>query len=222
LVRATDNMDKLRTRALEIGIYLPLGAYSKVRDQITDLDAAGLRKLYSDLVGRGQQRMQPMERAVRRRSARVERRVQESAGTVASRTRREATKTARRAEAAASATAPKMPRVAAPTDASKLPIGRYDSLTADEIAQRTRGLTQTDLAKVYKYEKANQNRATVLEMIESKFIDLPIPTYDALTVEEIDSRLSRLSKVELKRLRRYEESTKARSTVIQRIDSRIA
>jgi hypothetical protein len=216
-------MDRLRTKALEIGVYLPLGAYSKVRDQITDLDPAGVRRLYSDLVGRGQERMQPVERAVRRRSGRMERRIQDSARAAGiRRPRRGSSKTAGRTEAVVGATVPKMPHVAAPTDARRLPIARYDSLTADEIAQRLKGLTQTDLAKVYKYERANQNRTTVLESIESKFVDLPIATYDALTVDEIHTRLGDLSIPELKMLRRYEESTKARSTVIQRIDAKIA
>ena len=90
---------------------------------------------------------------------------------------------------------------------------------ASEITSELRGLTQTELAKVYKFEKAHENRRTVLDSIESKFVDLPIPTYDALTVDEINSRLEKLEASELRTVRRYEADTKERSTIIERIDS---
>jgi hypothetical protein len=115
--------------------------------------------------------------------------------------------------------APKLPRVAAPKTASELPIQGYNSLTASEVIAETRGLTQTELAKVYKFEKANQDRSSILDALESRFTELPIPTYDALTVDEITSRLEGQSESELKTLRRYEEETKARQTVLDRIDS---
>jgi hypothetical protein len=75
---------------------------------------------------------------------------------------------------------------------------------------------------VYKFEKAHENRSTILEAIESRFVDLPIPTYDDLTVEEIGDRLAALSQDQLKTLRRYENDTKARVTVIEKIDSELS
>jgi hypothetical protein len=210
--RSTD----LRERAIELGVYLPLGAYSRVRDEIADLDLTNItgtriRNLYGDLVDRGQSRVQPRVRKASRRIQQV---------------RGEATKTARktgrRAEAAADAIAPKLPRVAAPKKASELPIQGYASLTASEIVAETRGLTQTELARVYKFEKAHENRSTILESIESRFVDLPIATYDDLTVDEISDRITSLSQDQLKTLRRYENDTKARVTVIERIDSELS
>ncbi len=82
-----------------------------------------------------------------------------------------------------------------------------------------KGFTQTELAKVYKFEQANEGRATILDAIDSKLIVLPITTYDALTVDEINSRLERLSQDELKTIRRYENDTKARAGVLDKIDS---
>ena len=87
---------------------------------------------------------------------------------------------------------------------------------------RLKGLTQTDLARVYKYEKAHEERATILDAIDSRLVALPIATYDSLTVEEINGRLDGLSPQELKALRRYESDTKVRSTIIEKIDTLLA
>lgn len=212
-----ETVERVRERALEIGVFLPLGAYATVRDEIAGMDAPSVRKLYADLVARGQERLEPVNRAVRRRAARIERRAEESADAAVREARSAAETGARRAEAAVDSAAPRT-RVATPRSADKLPIARYDELTADDIRTRVRGLTQTDLARVYKYEKAHENRSTVLEAVESQFVDLPIATYDAMTVDEIAQRLRDLSDDELRTLRRYEESTKARSTLLDRID----
>lgn len=213
----TDTVERVRSRAMEVGVYLPLGAYATVRDQITDLDARRVRKVYSDLVDRGQDRLQPVERVVRRRSQEVEDRAQEVADDV----RKTARKTSARAGAAADVIAPKMPRVAAPKKASELAIKGYADLTAAEIVAATKGLTQTELARVYKFERANENRSTVLEGVEGRFVDLPIPTYDALNVGEIVERLDGLTAEELKVVRRYEADTKGRTTVLDKIDALI-
>lgn len=215
--KVTDTVERVRTRALELGVYLPLGAYATVREGITDLNRQRVRKAYSDLVDRGQDRLQPVERVVRRRGRQVEQRAEE----VASDVRKTARKTSARAGAAADTIAPKLPRVAAPKKASELPIKGYADLTAAEIVAATKGLTQTELARVYKFERANENRSTVLEGVESRFVELPIPTYDALNVGEITERLSGLTADELKVIRRYEADTKARTTVLDKIDALI-
>ena len=175
-----DNMEKVKNRALEIGVYLPLGAYSKIRESVGDIDADRLKKRYQDFVRRGEDRIRPAGRKVT------------------------------------------MPRVAAPADAKRLPISGYDQLTVGEIRARLNGLTQTDLAKVFKYERSNQNRSSVLESIEAKFVELPMPTYDALTADEIGSRLDGLTEQELSSLRRYEADTKARTTILDRMDAKLA
>lgn len=211
----TETVDRVRTRAMELGVYLPLGAYAAAREGITDLNAPRFRKIYVDLVDRGQDRLQPVERVVRRRTQQVE----DGAREVASEVGKTARKGVDRAEAAADTVAPKLPRVAAPKKASELPIKGYANLTAAEIVAETKGLTQTELARIYKFERANENRSTVLEAVESRFVELPIPAYDALTATEIVERLEGLSPEELKVVRRYENDTKARSTILDRIDS---
>ena len=213
----TDTVDRVRTRAMELGVYLPLGAYAAVREGLTDLNAPRFRKIYVDLVDRGQDRMQPVERVVRRRSQQVEEGAREAAKDMS----KTARKVGNRAEAAVDTVAPKLPRVAAPKTAGELPIKGYAKLTAAEIVAEAKGLTQTELAKVYKFERANENRSTVLEAVEARFVELPIPTYDALTAAEIVDRLEGLSPEELKVVRRYENDTKARSTILDKIDSLI-
>jgi hypothetical protein len=209
--KITERLDDVRVRAVELGVYLPLGAYVKVRDEISDLNRQRLQSLFQDLIDRGQGRLQPLERTVRRRGKDA----QDTA-------RSTVEKTTKRAQAASAAVAPKLPRVAAPKAASDLPISGYKSLTAADIVSRLQGLTQTDLARVYKYEQANENRSTILEAIDSKLIDLPITTYDALTVDEIVSRLDKLSQKELKVIRRYEQDTKGRTTILDKLDSLVA
>ncbi|MDQ4125505.1 MAG: hypothetical protein M3134_07900, partial [Actinomycetota bacterium] len=147
--------------------------------------------------------------------------VEDRAEQVADDVRKTARKSSARAGAAADTIAPKLPRVAAPRKASELPIKGYADLTAAEIVAATKGLTQTELARVYKFERANDNRSTVLEAVESRFVELPIPTYDALNVGEIVERLDGLTAEELKVVRRYEADTKARTTVLDKIDALI-
>jgi hypothetical protein len=215
----TTQTDTIRERALELGVYLPLGAYSKVREEIADLSTPRVRKAFEDLIQRGETRVENVERIIRRRGKGTERKAKDAARTAVSRAKSTAKKTTKRAEAAADAVAPKMPRVAAPKKASELPIKSYASLTASEIVSELRGLTQTELAKVFKFERAHEDRQTILDAIESKFVDLPISTYDALTVDEITTRLEKLDASELKTVRRYEAETKDRTTIIEKIDT---
>ena len=210
-------MPKITDRALELGIYLPLGAYARVREGLADLGPDRLKGLFDQLVDRGQDRAQGIQTLVRRRATKAEAIASKTSAAVESGAR----KTAKKASAAAAPVTAKLPRVAVPKSASELPIASYNSLTASEIQTELRGLTQTQLAKVYKFEKANEGRATILEAIDARLTPLPIATYDSLTVDEIAGRLEGLSESDLKTLRRYEADTKNRSTVLDKIDSLI-
>ena len=215
----TQTIERVRERAVELGVYLPLGAYSRLRDGVEDLSTPNFQKLYQDLISRGETRVEPLERIVRRRARRAERDVKSVATRATREAKSTARKTTRKATAAGAAVAPKLPRVAAPRKASDLPIKSYASLTASEIVASLKGLTQTELAKVYKFEKAHENRSTILESIEGKLIALPLPTYDALTVEEITGKLDGLNESQLRTIRRYESETKDRTTIIEKIDA---
>jgi polyhydroxyalkanoate synthesis regulator phasin len=208
-------MPKITDRALELGLYLPLGAYSKAREGLSDLTTARVRKLVDEFVDRGEERTQAVTKVVRRRANKVE----DVAEKTTAKVQKQAKKTVKKASAASAPATAKLPRVAAPKNASELPIASYNSLTASEILTELKGLTQTQLAKVYKFEKANEGRATILEAIDSRLTPLPIATYDALTDDEINGRLANLNTSELKTLRRYETDTKNRATVLDKIDA---
>ncbi|MBJ7310894.1 hypothetical protein ACFOLJ_25375 [Rugamonas sp. CCM 8940] len=51
--------------------------------------------------------------------------------------------------------------------------------------------------------------------------DLPIARYDHLTVEEVGTRLDRLSRSDLRALRRYETAHKRRQGVVELLDARL-
>src|SRR5918911_5129511 len=99
-------VDRLRGRAVELGLYLPLGAYARVREGLADLDRASLARLVGDLTDRGQERLAPIERLVRRRGSHVSREVGKRTAEATAGAR----KAAGKAAAAADTIAPKLPR----------------------------------------------------------------------------------------------------------------
>jgi hypothetical protein len=228
--RLRGGVDKFVSRAVDATVHLPLGIYDRTREQLSDVDAKRLRKtfegLVEDFIDRGQDRVQPLQRRLKREGRKAEAEVSEAVSD-AQRKTREVKKTVKKTTQRAQKTTrkptvrteAKPQRVAAPRTASELPIASYGSLNADEIVSRLSGLTQTELSKVFKFEKAHENRATVLDAIQGKFVTLPIANYDSLNVDEIGDRLEKLDESELKAIKRYEGETKARSTVLERIDS---
>ena len=233
--RLKGGVDKFVSKAVDATVHLPLGIYDRTREELADVDAKRLRKtferLMEDFIDRGQDRVQPLERRLKREGRKAEaelseavdeaqrttRTVKKAAKKTTKRAQKTTQKTARKTAERTSAAGPQ--RVSAPRTAGELPIESYGSLTADEIVSRLSGLTQTDLSKVYKFEKAHENRATVLNAIEGKFVTLPIPAYDSLTADEIVDRLDKLDESELKTIKSYESATKERSTVLEKIDS---
>lgn len=165
---AAERLDKVRTRAVELGVYLPLGAYARARDEIADVSRKDVERLFDDFVVRGQDRLSTIENVLRRRAKTTRGDAQKTAERAKETARKTTKKTAARARTASQTRAPKrMPRVTAPTNASELPITSYDSLTVDEITAQLDGLTEKSLAKIYKYEKANEGRKTILDKIET-------------------------------------------------------
>jgi hypothetical protein len=49
-----------------------------------------------------------------------------------------------------------------------LPVARYDSLTAQEVAERLSGLSEVELGMVEAYERRHKNRKSVLDRIASQ------------------------------------------------------
>ena len=96
-----------------------------------------------------------------------------------------------------------------------LPIARYGTLKADEIAARLPELSQIDLAKVDAFERRNDNRATVLDRIGVLRGDEPWPGYDEQTAAEIRTALAAADEQRAKDVRSYERAHKDRAGVIQ-------
>lgn len=109
-----------------------------------------------------------------------------------------------------------------PTDARDLPITGYTKLRVTDIQKRLDGLTQTQLASVYRFEKANQGRSGVLKALDKRMVQLPLPLYDSLTLPAILDDLNGLTKPELKVIRDYEARTANRLPILERADELLA
>jgi hypothetical protein len=97
--RLRGGVSEIVNKAVDATVYLPLGIYDRTRDQLTDLDATRLRKsfqgLLGDLIDRGEDRVQPLERRLRRDGRKVEARSNETVSD-AKRTTRNVKKTTAR------------------------------------------------------------------------------------------------------------------------------
>ena len=121
-----------------------------------------------------------------------------------------------------SSVAAKAPGGATPAEARSLPIAGYTKLSVAKITERLEGLTQTDLASLYRFEKANSGRAGVLKALDKRMVQLPLPMYDSLTIPAILDDLNGLTKPELKVIRDYEARTTNRLPVLERVDELLA
>ena len=99
-----------------------------------------------------------------------------------------------------------------------LPIANYDSLTADEITKRLKGLSQEELQQIQAYESANEGRKTILERIENLEGDEPWPGYDDQTVAEINKALTGAPDNLIETVRDYERGHKNRASILKNTD----
>jgi hypothetical protein len=107
-------------------------------------------------------------------------------------------------------------RSATRSSQSKAPaIANYDDHTADEIMQRVRRLSQSELAELEAYEKQAQGRRTVLETIAALRGDEPWSGYDDMEVEEVNDALKQRDGDTAARVLDYERRHKGRKTIIE-------
>jgi ferritin-like metal-binding protein YciE len=147
-------------------------------------------------------------RRTTRTAARRTRRQAGQAGETARRTARQA----RRVPGVAQAEGEVKGAVAREED---LPIAGYDSLNADEIADRLASLSQVDLGKIDAYERRSQNRSTVLERVQALRGDAPWPGYDEQSVSEVTAALADADDDRRRRVLDYERRHKDRAGVIR-------
>jgi hypothetical protein len=205
-----DVLKNARRTAVELGVYLPLGAALAARDLVLSRDR--LADLYEELVGRGREGLGSVVQRPRQQLERVK----VELGDIAREARDE---TGEALEDAPVETAESASGRIAPPTADQLPIEGYEELPAQQIVARIPRLTQDELDRVRAYERENRNRATILQAIEPRMGELPIQGYDNMTAAEIVRRLGDLSKAELQLVRDYEARTKSRSTIQERIES---
>jgi ferritin-like metal-binding protein YciE len=96
-----------------------------------------------------------------------------------------------------------------------VPIARYDKLTADEIIGRLPELSQSELARIDAYERANENRTTVLSRIGTLRGDEPWAGYDELTAAAVVAALGDADDDRAQQVRAYERSHKNRASVLK-------
>jgi ferritin-like metal-binding protein YciE len=96
-----------------------------------------------------------------------------------------------------------------------VPIARYDKLTADEIIGRLPELSQSELARIDAYERANENRTTVLSRIGTLRGDEPWAGYDELTAAAVVAALGDADEDRAQQVRGYERSHKNRASVLK-------
>jgi ferritin-like metal-binding protein YciE len=106
--------------------------------------------------------------------------------------------------------------------ADDLPLARYDSLTAEEIAGRLAGLSQVDLAKVEVYERKLENRSTILDRAKSLRGNEPWPGYDELTAAEAQAALTDADDERAREVRAYERAHKNRAGVLRAAERELA
>jgi ferritin-like metal-binding protein YciE len=96
-----------------------------------------------------------------------------------------------------------------------VPIARYDKLTADEIIGRLPELSQSELTKIDAYERAKENRTTVLSRISTLRGDEPWTGYDELTAAAVVAALADADEDRAGQVRAYERSHKSRASVLK-------
>jgi hypothetical protein len=98
----------------------------------------------------------------------------------------------------------------------------YEALTAAEVVEQLPQFSQRGLGEVEAYEKAHQSRQTVLQKIASLRGQEPVPGYDELNVQEINTQLAE-GDVELAgRVRDYERPHKNRDGVLNAADAQLS
>jgi ElaB/YqjD/DUF883 family membrane-anchored ribosome-binding protein len=143
------------------------------RGRMTSADAQGL---VTSLIQRGQKQtndvLKDLEQLLGRGRDEIEGRttgVRKAAGGAVGGARKQASGARSRAVRAASPALAQADRARRAAGVGpNFPITAYDDLTADQVVNRTTGLTPAELRKVRDYERRHANRKTVLNSIESK------------------------------------------------------
>ena len=90
--------------------------------------------------------------------------------------------------------------------------------TAKRTARRSAGQTKRTARQARKVPAVARAEGSVKGAVASES-DLAIPSYDSLTADEVQNKLSELSQIDLAKVDAYERKNQDRSTVTSRIDA---
>jgi hypothetical protein len=180
-----------------------LSASAELYTQALRLQADAARELIETYAGVGSQTTE--------RAAEATTQVTRETGRAAQRaTRRTATATR-----AAVKRAKPVAKAVTKAAAAEAPISGYDDLTADELVAKLPEQPQATLALVAAYEKANDNRSTVLERVTALSGPEPAPGYDELNADEAQKLVTGGDAALAATVRDYERRHKNRASVVE-------
>ena len=102
--------------------------------------------------------------------------------------------------------------------ANTLAIKGYDRLAVRKLLVRLPQLSQTEMAAVESYERANGQREVVLQKLNYLRGDEPLVGYDALSPDEISAALGDADLAGIDRVRTYERRLRNRDSVLVDIE----
>lgn len=101
-----------------------------------------------------------------------------------------------------------------PTDSASPPFADYDRLRTKQVVTCLWEHSQSELAAVETYERANQNRQAILDKLRYMRQPEPLPGYDELSSAEIVTRLGTADLPTIKRVRAYERKFRKRRDIL--------
>jgi hypothetical protein len=104
-----------------------------------------------------------------------------------------------------------------PAASASPPFAGYERLKTKEVVGSLWEHSQTELAAVESYERANQNRQPVLDKLRFMRQPEPLPGYDALSPVEIVALLGEAELDTIKRVRSYERKFGKRREVMDEV-----
>lgn len=104
-----------------------------------------------------------------------------------------------------------------PGGEARLPFAGYDRLDAREVIDGLSDHSQVDLETIESYERSHKTRDPVLDKLRYMRGCEPMPSYDALSVEEILVALEDTDLDTIRRVRGYERKFANRAAVLDEV-----
>ena len=99
-----------------------------------------------------------------------------------------------------------------------LAIDRYDRLEAGAVVPRLRDLSQRELTEIENYERAHADRPEVLNKLRYLRGDEPLPSYDAMSADDVSVAMDDADLATVSKIRAYERRMRRRADVLASIE----